>query len=170
MVKKNEKDTIKIKKDKNSKGKVKKAIPYMTVSLIAINVIISTVLFCAVKGNVDSYYGILYDYLGLVSPRVRDGELWRFFTAIFIHFDLKHLGYNMIALYSFGPLYEKEEGRLKILFVYLVAGIFGNIISFAFNSEFSGGASGAIFGLIGLFSAEIVQDMLLVKSKMKTTV
>jgi rhomboid protease GluP len=56
---------------------------------------------------------------------------------------------NSFALYHIGPAVERAYGSLRFLFIYLVAGLFGSITSFAFSPFLSAGASGAIFGCFG---------------------
>lgn len=75
-------------------------------------------------------------------------EVWRFLTAIFLHGSLIHLIYNLFALLLFGSVVEKFIGGKKFLIVFFVSGIIANLISIMFY-EFSLGASGAIFGIIG---------------------
>jgi rhomboid protease GluP len=77
------------------------------------------------------------------------GQYWRFITPIFLHGGLVHLFVNTYSLYIIGPDVEAVFGRVKFLCIYLMAGILGNIASFAFCPNVSIGASGAIFGLLG---------------------
>jgi len=76
-------------------------------------------------------------------------ELWRFLTAIFLHGSLIHLMYNLFALLLFGSIAEKFVGGKKFLTVFFISGIIANLIAINFYSS-SLGASGAIFGIIGL--------------------
>jgi hypothetical protein len=59
--------------------------------------------------------------------------------------------FNSIALYQIGPQVEEVYSSQKFIFLYVVIGILSNISSFAFNIN-GAGASGAIFGLIGLMA------------------
>ena len=77
--------------------------------------------------------------------------VWQFFTAIFLHGSLAHLVYNLFALVFFGLIAEKFIGSNKFLMLFLVSGIFANMISFLmFPDGFALGASGAIMALIGV--------------------
>lgn len=84
-------------------------------------------------------------------------EIWRFFTSIFLHGGIAHLFYNIFALALFGSMLEGIIGSKKFLLVFIVTGVFANIISINFYSS-SLGASGAIFGVIGTLI--IVRPML----------
>lgn len=88
-------------------------------------------------------FGAKYD------PFIHQGEWWRFFTSIFLHIGILHLVMNSLALYYLGGAVERIYGTSRFVLIYLIAGLFGAISSFAFNSQISAGASGAIFGCFG---------------------
>lgn len=75
-------------------------------------------------------------------------QIWRFFSAIFLHSGLPHIMYNLFALALFGSILEKLVGGKRFLIIFLSTGIVANIIAVNFYSS-SLGASGAIFGIIG---------------------
>ena len=81
------------------------------------------------------------------------GEVWRLITAVFLHVDLLHIAFNSYALLIFGPQVERPYGRVRFLLVYLVSGLAGSAFSFLLSPRPSVGASGAIFGLIGVVGA-----------------
>jgi rhomboid protease GluP len=88
------------------------------------------------------------------GPYTTDGEWWRLFTSLFIHFGIAHLGLNMIALIRFGPLVERLYGSANYLLIYLLAGIAGSLASISWRPEInSAGASGAIIGILGALLA-----------------
>jgi len=73
---------------------------------------------------------------------------WILVTSIFLHGDISHLMYNMLALALFGFILERIIGSKKFLTVFFVTGIIASIGSAFFYSA-SLGASGAIFGILG---------------------
>lgn len=90
-------------------------------------------------------------------------EFWRFITSAFLHGGAMHLLLNMYALYSIGLIIEEYWGGKKLLIIYIFTSITSSLLSFimAFvgfwqnNSIANGlsisvGASGAIFGLVGV--------------------
>ena len=77
---------------------------------------------------------------------------WRWVTACFLHGGLLHIGFNMWALYDIGPLVESFYGASKYLTFYLLTGIFGYAVS-SYWGFVSLGASGAIFGILGVMIA-----------------
>jgi len=83
------------------------------------------------------------------SDLILSGQLWRLVTPIFLHIGLLHLAFNSYAIYVIGPQIECFFGPRRFLSIYLLSGIYGVLMSFAFSAAPSAGASGAIFGLIG---------------------
>jgi rhomboid protease GluP len=84
-----------------------------------------------------------------VNTLIVMGQYWRLITPMFLHFDIWHIAFNSYALYVLGPEVEAIYGHARFLIIYLLAGIAGNVMSFAFTPALSAGASTAIFGLIG---------------------
>jgi rhomboid protease GluP len=95
---------------------------------------------------------VLDDFGALVPAAVTAGQWWRIVTMNFLHIGLMHLAFNSIALYQIGPQVEELFGSAKFIFIYLATGIVSGIASYFFNIG-GAGASGAIFGLIGLMAA-----------------
>ncbi len=80
---------------------------------------------------------------------VRNGEVYRLITCIFMHASILHLVFNMYALSIIGKQVETFLGKTKFLIVYLFSGLTGSLLSCAITNTYSLGASGAIFGLMG---------------------
>ena len=88
--------------------------------------------------------------MGAKDPvRLVQGEVWRFFTPVFIHVGIIHFLLNSMGLYFIGPQIEQVFGRKYFLLLYLGAGVCGNVFSSVFTLAISAGASGALFGLLG---------------------
>ncbi len=76
---------------------------------------------------------------------------WTFLTCAFIHFDIAHLLSNMFVLLFFGASLEGELGRGRMLLVFFLGVLAGDLISLFFYapSVILIGASAGIFALIG---------------------
>lgn len=87
---------------------------------------------------------------------VGGNQWWRLFTAMFLHIGVLHIGFNMWALAWLGSQAEQLYGRFRFLLIYLLSGLAGSVASMAVLpglDHVSAGASGAIFGIIGVLLA-----------------
>jgi rhomboid protease GluP len=101
-------------------------------------------------GGIDS---VVLRRLGASLPLPYDlAQPWRFVMAVFLHLSLMHIAFNMWVLMDVGPVLEELYGSARFLFIYVVAGIGGYVLSSLFG-HFSVGGSGAILGLIGVLLA-----------------
>ena len=83
-------------------------------------------------------------------------EPWRFVTAVFLHGSLLHIAFNMWVLMDVGPLVEEMYGTGRYLFLYVVTGIGGYLLSSGIGGGVSVGGSGALLGLVGVLLASTV--------------
>lgn len=119
-----------------------------TILLIIANVLVFIVL--VVVGD-PAYY-----FLAQVGELFfEEHYYWQFFTSMFVHFGVPHLILNMFGLYYFGRLNEAHFSVTQFLVIYLGSGLLGNVMSlYLIPADIpSGGASGAIFGLVGSYVA-----------------
>ncbi len=79
------------------------------------------------------------------------GQWWRFITPIFLHMGLTHIVLNAVVIYFMGMQIEAMFGHWRMLAIYLLGGISGNVMSFALSNAQSVGASTAAFALFGAF-------------------
>jgi len=122
--------------------------PVVSIALVAINVLLF--LVCTFDG------GLLYNK-GSISlwNLTKDGEYYRLLSSMFLHADINHLFNNMILLFGLGYMLEQELGHIRFLIYYLISGIGGDVFSLVKeymtgDYYFSIGASGAVFGLVGV--------------------
>ncbi|MET0326762.1 MAG: rhomboid family intramembrane serine protease [Ilumatobacteraceae bacterium] len=89
--------------------------------------------------------------LGLFKPALaQNGEWYRLVTSGFLHFGIIHIAFNMLLLFQLGQLLEPAIGRIRFALLYfgaLLAGSAGALLMQP--NAFHGGASGAVFGLMG---------------------
>ena len=89
--------------------------------------------------------------LAMLGVAIDAGEWWRIFTAALLHANFIHIGFNMYALYLFGPRLEQQVGSAPFAALYVAAAATGSLVSYQLGDPTipSIGASGAIFGLFG---------------------
>lgn len=109
-----------------------------------------TVLIFAVQWLTQNFMGVdlPFVYLGKINQFILQGQVWRFFTPMFVHGDILHIAFNMYALYIFGRNLEYQYGHFRFLMLYVVSAFAGNVVSFVLTPNPSLGASTAIFGLV----------------------
>ena len=96
-----------------------------------------------------------------IRPLTLEGQWWRLLTSCFIHFGIFHLIFNMYALLYIGLLLEPYLGKTRFITAYLLAGLAASTASLWWNSfVLSAGASGAIFGMYGVFLALLTTKLL----------
>ena len=129
------------------------ARPIVTQVLLAINVlvwVVGSAMGDGLGGSIGDN-GLLADGALFGFSIDVSGEWYRIFTSGFLHFGLFHIGFNMYALWIFGPTFERSLGRVRFLLTYVAAllgGAFGALL--VTPNALTAGASGAIFGLLGV--------------------
>ena len=98
----------------------------------------------------------LFQFGAMYGPIIRlfPEQLWRLFSAIFVHIGWEHFTVNMLSLYFLGGQVEEIFGSKQFFFLYLLSGMMGNLFVFAFTPKVL--AAGASTSLYGLFAAIIV--------------
>jgi membrane associated rhomboid family serine protease len=98
-----------------------------------------------------------------------DGRFWTLLTSVFSHNMFWHIFINMFVLFNFGPIVEDVLGTRNFLKFYLLAGIFSSLCHALVSAFILGepdipalGASGAISGLILIFSLLFPREKILV--------
>jgi rhomboid protease GluP len=128
---------------------------YVTYGIIGINVL---VFIAMVATGVNAFEPTSLDiikwganYLHLTAS----GEWWRLLTCVFVHIGIIHLVFNMYALFMIGTYLEPMLGKTRFIIAYLCTGIFASLASLWWHDSPvpSAGASGAIFGMYGVFLA-----------------
>jgi rhomboid protease GluP len=115
--------------------------PLVTYTFIVINVLVF--LLQQLRPDLVTEAGLK------VNEYIVQGEYWRLFTPMFLHGGIIHLGFNLYALYIFGPGLERHFGHLRFITLFILSGFAGNVLSFMFSAAPSLGSSTAIFGLLG---------------------
>jgi GlpG protein len=82
-------------------------------------------------------------------PEVRGGEVWRLLTPIFIHMNIAHIAFNMLALKDLGSMIEARKGWFMLLCQVVVIGVISNVGEDYVAGPVFGGFSGVLYGMFG---------------------
>lgn len=122
--------------------------------LITLNLIIFLIAALSIYFN-QSYY--LANLLAVSHYEVVSGEFYRLLTSSFLHISIEHFLFNMFALYIVGKFVEIIYGRIVLIATYVLTGILSSMFSLMFITEgIMLGASGSIYGLLGLMIAFLI--------------
>lgn len=124
----------------------------VTVLLIVLN----TLIFLVVDFTGGSENGAhMLECGAAYAPLIlEEGQWYRIFTCMFLHFGAPHLINNMLVLFVLGQRLEPVVGKIRFLLIYILGGIGGNLISLLLDLHtedyaVSAGASGAVFAVMG---------------------
>lgn len=133
----------------------------VTPVIIYINIAIFIIMVACGADIFEPNADTLLQWGGNLRKNTLSGEWWRLISCCFLHFGLMHLLMNMFALAYIGNLLEPKLGKLRYLSAYLLTGIFASAVSFWEHSlTVSAGASGAIFGMYGIFLALLTSNFI----------
>ncbi len=119
--------------------------------------------------GIDDYVGLLRFGALPVSQAVVAAEPWRLLSAVFVHFGALHFGMNMLSLANLARIAEPAVGFARFALTYVLTGLLGFAVTLGGSMlmasasgvparvDLTAGASGAIFGVIGLVLGMLVR-------------
>lgn len=81
------------------------------------------------------------------------GRWWTIFTGIYLHGSILHILFNVLWIRQLGPAVEEIYGSARLVIIFTVSGAAGFLVSNFVGHQFTIGASGAVFGLLGAIVA-----------------
>lgn len=130
------------------------APPYVTLSLIALNVAAYLATGLQSPGTLRNPVNSALFIKWQLQPYIvhRDHDFYQLLTSGFLHLSLLHIVVNMVSLAIIGPFLESQLGHWRFTAVYLISLLGGSaaVYAFGFYLTPTAGASGAIFGLFGV--------------------
>jgi len=133
----------------------------VTPAIIIINVLVFIIMVFGGVSFMSPTTANVLEWGGNFRSFVLQGEWWRLITCCFIHIGIIHIFFNMWVLHDIGSFLERMIGSWRFGFAYLVAGLAGSLNSIVWHyATPSAGASGAIFGMVGLLLALLTTNLL----------
>jgi len=133
---------------------VPKGSHFITAILINANLIVFILLVLSGLNVISATPKELLDIGANRRYEVLNGESWRLFTSMFLHGGLMHLMMNLFGIGATCASIEPILGRTRTLLAYILSGIGASLVSIYWHENtISVGASGAIFGMMGVMIA-----------------
>lgn len=85
--------------------------------------------------------------------KIRQGEIWRLITPIFMHRGFLHILFNMAWLWILGRQIEERVGVMRMLLLIAVTGVISNLCQYFMGGPFFLGFSGVVVGMAGFIWA-----------------
>lgn len=134
---------------------------YITPLLLIANIIYFIVMLANGSSLMNPSTDVLIRWGANYTPATLGGAWWRLLSNVFIHIGVIHLVMNMYALLFIGAMLEPRIGSLRFGVAYLMTGVFASLTSLWWHPlTLSAGASGAIFGMYGLFLAMLTTNLI----------
>ncbi len=134
----------------------------VTSTIIAINVAIFVWMGAKDSSSLTGSGSVSQQQFDLGLNRIllhQNHEWYRLVTSGFIHFGFIHIGFNMWILWQLGQLLERTLGRTKFALLYTASLLGGSAgILLLTDRGISGGASGAVFGLMAALAISMHQQ------------
>lgn len=89
-------------------------------------------------------------YFSSIGYTLGQGEIWRLFTPMFIHFSWLHIVFNLLWVWEIGRRIETVHGAWAFIGVVMFSSLAANVLQYLMSPpSFFGGMSGVVFGLLG---------------------
>ena len=139
--------------------KLSRPPPITTLLMIINGIIFAYGMLSNTQDQIISQYGFVPNYFFHSNHPLSDSII-RLFSSEFIHANIAHIAFNLLALAYLGGFEERSVGVSRYLVIYLIAGVAGALLHGVIASFILGqgssiliGASGAISGIMGITAA-----------------
>src|SRR5699024_424220 len=126
----------------------------MTYLLLAVNLVIFllNLFYLYIQSSLQ-----ITDNLAVSYHAVANGDYYRLLTSTFLHSGMEHFLFNITALFVLGKFVESLYSKWHLLAAYLLTGMLSSLFSLMFLQDaVSLGASGAIYGLLGIIIVHLI--------------
>lgn len=91
-----------------------------------------------------------YVYFAPLEYGLEQGQWWRLFSPMLLHFGFLHLAMNMLWYWEIGRRIEHQQGRVFLILLTLIAALVSNASQFVFSdASLFGGLSGVLYAVLG---------------------
>jgi rhomboid-like protein len=136
--------------------------------LVSLIIAVNVVVFVLWQSDDPRQLAFMEDNFAVSWDALAAGRYWTLLTSVFSHSLLLHILINMFVLRSFGSLIEEVLGPWRFIKFYFAAGILGSLVHAIVSNYYlhtpdqaAVGASGAIAGLVVLFSLMFPREKIL---------
>jgi rhomboid protease GluP len=142
--------------------KLSKSNLYITYGIMGINVLVFVLMVLDGVGWFEPTGIDIIRWGANYGPLTLTGDWWRLISCVFVHIGIIHIAFNMYAFYMVGVFLEPMLGKTRYIVAYLCTGVFASLASLWWhnNPVPSAGASGAIFGMYGVFLAMLSTNLI----------
>ncbi len=130
---------------------VRRALFSLTAAIAILFIFMMLAVTSSFWGNLEPFYELALVHLGTW----RYEEILQFFTSMFVHQNMLHLGFNMLALIFIGVPLEDRVGTPAFVVMFFVGGLMGSMAFYLIHYNDSYvllGASGAIAAELGMYA------------------
>ncbi len=134
---------------------------------LSLSIAIAILIIYALLATTSRTWGAVSGSTGYWDLALVHNRSWRpeeapeFFTSMFVHGNLLHLGFNMAALIFIGAALEDRIGRAPFAFIFIIGGLAGTLMFYLLHYGdlfVLIGASGAIMAELGAYARLYPRD------------
>jgi GlpG protein len=134
--------------EKQVQRKLRPSSPRLTVTLIVLCLLVAVI--SSVGSNREAMtFLFISEYISPVLPEVRQGQVWRLFSPMLMHFGVLHIVFNLLWLWDLGRRIEWRKGSFYFAAMVLTISMFSNLAQYFYTGPVFGGMSGVVYGLLG---------------------
>lgn len=124
------------------------------VGRVTLGIICACVFFYILSNLSDAIRGLLmmsiYKKEYAFLPEIlKQGQIWRLVTPIFLHLSFFHILFNMYWTFELGRMVESRKSSIFLICFVLVAAVISNFLQYIIAGAGFGGMSGVVYGLFG---------------------
>lgn len=124
----------------------------VTATLIALSIIVA--LFSKLGKDFQFLHFLFISEYRQGLPEIFNGQVWRLFTPIIIHFGIMHIAFNLLWLYQLGSAVEQRQNTRRMLILVIIISVLSNLAQYFWSGPLFGGMSGVVYGLLAYVWAQ----------------